>query len=711
LTEDGSAVLFLRTGPRDPTLALFETSVATGVTRPLVTPAELLQGSPETLSVAEAARRERQRIVDRGFTTFDLSKDGRRVLLPLSGRMYVFERAGDKPGQIRAFGKSGDAVIDPRFSPDGKSVAFVRNNDLFVTDVDSGRERRLTRGGTETRTHGLAEFVAQEEMERHEGYFWSPDSRFVAYAEVDQSELPRFTIADPAHPEKPANLFPYPRAGTKNARVRLGIVAATGGKVTWIRWDQERFPYLARVIWKEKTAPLSLLVQTRDQRTAAFMSVDPRTGATTMLHEETDDAWVELEHGLPRWLPDGSGFLAVSERSGRRALERHDRTGKRVDTIVPGEMGFATLLGISRDSQRVQVTTALPTSTRIWEVPLTAKGAKDTTTKDAATSGPAAAPQMTLRAVSPDEIAEHNAVFAESANAYVDNRTSATSFPEATLYRRANPDAAWEKVGVLPSVAAAPPFLPNLTLTAVKAGPLTFHAAVVRPRKFVAGNKYPVIVNVYGGPTSLTVRADQRHYLMAQWMADHGAIVVAIDNRGTPRRDRAWSRAIKGNFGDVPLDDQVAGLRGLLAAHPEMDGNRVGIYGWSFGGYMAALAVMKRPDVFKVGVAGAPVVDWQDYDTHYTERYLGLPQENATGYGTSNLVPLAKSLKRPLLVIHGTGDDNVYFFHSLKLADALFRAGRRFDFLPLSVTHQVPDPVVRERLWGRVAEFLLRHLR
>ncbi|HEY0707901.1 MAG TPA: DPP IV N-terminal domain-containing protein, partial [Polyangia bacterium] len=642
--------------------------------------------------------------VDRGFTTFDVSKDGKRVLLPLSGRVYVFERAGDKPGRIRALGKPGDAVIDPRFSPDGKQVAFVRDNDLFAIDVDSGRERRLTRGGSETLTHGLAEFVAQEEMERHEGYFWSPDSRFLAYAEVDQSGLERFTIADPAHPEKPANLFPYPRAGGKNARVRLGIVAATGGATTWVRWDDQRYPYLARVIWKEKAAPLSLLVQTRDQRAAAFLAVAPRTGATTTLHEETDDAWVELEHGLPRWLPDGSGFLSVSERSGRRALERYDRTGKLLGTVVPGELGFASLLGVTRDGQRAQVSTALPTSTRIWEVPLAVATTAPAGTAAVATRG------NTLRALSPDEVAEHAAVFAESGTAYVDTRTSATSLPEATLYRRAHLDAAWERVGVLPSVAAAPPFLPNLTLTSVKAGPLTFHAALVRPRQFVAGNKYPVIVNVYGGPTALTVRADQRHYLMAQWMADHGAIVVAIDNRGTPRRDRAWSRAIKGNFGEVPLDDQITALKGLLAAHPEMDGARVGIYGWSFGGYMAALAVMKRPDVFKVGVAGAPVVDWQDYDTHYTERYLGLPQENPTGYGTSNLVPLAKGLRRPLLVIHGTGDDNVYFFHSLKLADALFRAGRRFEFLPLSVTHQVPDPAVRERLWGRIAEFLLRNL-
>jgi dipeptidyl-peptidase-4 len=206
------------------------------------------------------------------------------------------------------------------------------------------------------------------------------------------------------------------------------------------------------------------------------------------------------------------------------------------------------------------------------------------------------------------------------------------------------------------------------------------------------------------------VRSDESRFLLPQWIADHGVVVVAIDNRGTPRRGRAWSRVIKGNFGRIPLDDQVDALRALAARHPELDLSRVGIYGWSFGGYMAALAALKRPDVFKVAVAGAPVVDWRDYDTHYTERYLGMPDQNQAGYDESSLLTYAAKLERPLLLIHGTTDDNVYFLHSLKLADALFRAGKSFDFLPLTGTHQVPDAVVRERLWGRLVGFLLAGL-
>jgi dipeptidyl-peptidase-4 len=302
------------------------------------------------------------------------------------------------------------------------------------------------------------------------------------------------------------------------------------------------------------------------------------------------------------------------------------------------------------------------------------------------------------------DTAEHAPVFARDGSVFADTRTVAEGWPQVLVI-----SADGIKRGQLPDVAERPPFQVSLELTTV--GEQRFHAAVIRPRAFQPGQRYPVIVQVYGGPHALTVKSDQRQYLLHQWIADHGAIVVAIDNRGTPRRGRAWERAIKGRFGDVPLDDQVAGLQALGARYPELDLDRVGIYGWSFGGTMAAMAVLRRPDIFKVGVAGAPVVDWLDYDTHYTERYLDLPEAAPEAYRVSNLLTYAASLRNPLLLIHGTADDNVYFFHSLKLADALFRAGRPFEFLPLpGITHQLPDPTVRERLWRRMTDFLLDHL-
>ena len=260
------------------------------------------------------------------------------------------------------------------------------------------------------------------------------------------------------------------------------------------------------------------------------------------------------------------------------------------------------------------------------------------------------------------------------------------------------------------SLAETAGFEPNLEFTTVGSDP-EFHAVLVRPRDGGGDRRYPVIVHVYGGPTSLMVRRTPGRYVLDQWIADHGYIVVAIDGRGTPNRGREWQRAVKHDLIEIPLRDQAAALGLLGKKYHELDLKRVGIYGWSFGGYFSAMAVMRMPDVFHVGVAGAPVVDWHDYDTHYTERYMGLPQNNEDGYRASNVLTYADRLSRPLLLIHGTSDDNVYFMHSLKLADALFRQGRRFDFLPLAgFTHMVPDPLVTTRLYTRIMDHFDRHL-
>ena len=331
----------------------------------------------------------------------------------------------------------------------------------------------------------------------------------------------------------------------------------------------------------------------------------------------------------------------ASERSGKRALELRRPDGSFVREVFPGALGFHDLVHLSEDGAVAYALGATSTSTRLFRLALEE-----------------AAPPVPLT----DDAAEHSPLFARNGTLYVDTRTAADSLAVSTVYRLEK--AKWTRVGVLPSVAEAPPFRPNLQLTTVNPTPdRLFHVAVVRPRAFRPGTKYPVVVNVYGGPSSLMVRSDESRYLLPQWIADHGVIVVAIDNRGTPRRDRAWSRIIKGSFARIPLDDQVEALRALAGRLPEMDLTRVGIYGWSFGGYMAALAVLKRPDVFRVAVAGAPVVDWRDYDTHYTERYLELPEKNPSGYDESSLLTHAGGLTRPLLLIHGTTDDNVYFFH------------------------------------------------
>jgi dipeptidyl-peptidase-4 len=679
-TPDGKAVLFLRAQARVPKLRLYEFDVASGKTRELLTPEQVLKGAEEHLSPEEKARRERMRVSVGGFTNFQLSEDGSRILVSLSGKLYLVERPG---GRIHELKTGAGNLLDPRFSPDGKSIAYVLDNDVHVLDLATQKETRVTTGGTEKRTHGLAEFVAQEEMHRFSGYWWSPDARAIAYEEADASPVELWYVADPARPGQPPLPSYYPRPGKSNVNARLGIVPVAGGSTTWVQWDVDRYPYLTTVRW-DKDSPLLLAVQTRDQKELVLLRADPETGRTTPLVTERDAAWVNLHQDVPRWLKDGSGFLWTSERDGGPQLELRDPKGELIRVLVPPSAGYSGLVDVDPKAGRVvyQASTD-PTQVQLFQVPL--QGGQ-------------------VQAVTHDP-GVHGAAFSRNHAVYVHTTTLLDAMPRTTVER-----ADGALVGELPSVAEEPPFHPRSEILKVGDGN-GYYAAVIRPRNFDAHKRYPVLVDVYGGPGHQKVTAAMNTRLLDQWLADQGFIVVSLDNRGTPGRGRDWERALRGHFGSVPLDDQVAGLQALGKRFPQMDLDRVGIEGWSFGGYMAALAVLRRPDVYKAAVAGAPVVDWLDYDTHYTERYLGLPESDPAAYQEGSLLTYATDLKRPLLLIHGTADDNVYFRHTLKLADALFRAGKEFELLPLSgLTHMVPDAVVTQRLWGRIARHFQEHL-
>jgi dipeptidyl-peptidase 4 len=680
IVPGGKAVVFLRSGPRSFVRDLYELDVASGQERLLASAEKLLGGGDEQLSVEEKARRERARLAARGIATFDMSEDGRRLLVPLSGRLFVIER---QSGAVRELPAAGGYPLDPRFSPDGSRIACVRDGELRVVELAGGSERRLTTGATSTLTHGLAEFVAQEEMGRHEGYWWSPDGGTLAYEESDTGKVEVLHIADPMHPERPADSWPYPRPGHRNAEVRLGLVPAAGGATVWVDWDRQLYPYLAAVSW-EKDGPLTLLVQNRAQTEERLLSVDPATGTTRTLLVESDPAWLEIRHGVPRWLAGGSGFLWISERGGEARLELRDAAGRAQRWLTPEGFGLRSLAGVDAAAGIAWVTASFdPVQEQVWRVPLA--------------GGQAAA--LTTGA------AKRDAVVARDGSAVVWSEERLSGERSWNVLARDG-----GRVAQLRSVGETPAFFPRLELAGL--GPLALRAALVRPRDFQPGRKYPVLVSVYGGPTVTTVHASPWGYLLSQWMADHGFIVLTLDGRGTPGRGRIWERVIKGNLIEQQLADQVAGLQEAGARYPEMDLTRTGIFGWSFGGYFAAMAAMRRPDVYKAAVAGAPVCDWQDYDTHYTERYLGLPQQNPDGYRQSSVLTWCPRLEVPLLIVHGTADDNVYFLHSLKMADALFRAGRQYDFLVLpGFTHMVPDAQVQRSLQERVLAFFVDHLR
>jgi dipeptidyl-peptidase 4 len=689
-TPDGKQVFFLRSAARDATQQLYAFDTATGQTRELITPAQLLGSADEVLSKEEKARRERLRLSAKGFTRFDLTPDGNTLLLPLSGKLFALELSTQK---VRTLDDGAKPALDAQLSPDGSRVAFVRDYDLYVRELKNGKETRLTQGGSEALQHGLPEFIAQEEMGRYQGFWFSPDGKTLAYEEADHREVERFTISDPAQPEAGATGFYYPRPGKNNVRVRLGLMPATGGTTTWVRWDTAKYPYLLRVEWpktKPVQAPLTLIVQTRDQREQAVLTVQPN-GSTQTLLVQRDPAWLDPDFSFVRWLPDGSGFLSASEERGETQLLLYDRKGGNAQVLV--SRGFDAVQGVDDDGRVTATVFASPLEVQVLRI--------------TPQLGPAAVPD--LLATGPGE---RSVVLARASGHYAVTEATLDQPATTTVFT-----ADGSRIGVLPSVAELPMVWPMPELLTVEHDGETFHAAVLKPRNFDAKKKYPVIDSVYGGPTTNVVSANAMAYLRDQWLADHGAIVVKIDNRGTLRRNREWARAFKdrdGKNGDalsVIVNDQANVLLALARQVPQMDITRVGITGWSYGGTSSAAAVMLRPDVFKVAVAGAPVTDWADYDTHYTERYLDTPQANPEGYAKSNLVARAAELSRPLLLIHGSGDDNVYFLHSLRLADALFRAGKPFEFLPLvNFTHMVANTQVQERLDARVAEFLFRTL-
>lgn len=680
LTHDGRTAFFLRGGPRDPVLRLYEMDVATGTERELLTPAQLLGNAEENLSTEEKARRERARVTLKGFTKFHLSEDGQRLLVTLSGRLYVVNRS-----DLSVIPLPGTNWIDPRFSPDGTAVAAVSGGELHVIELATNTVRAVTQGASATVTNGVAEFVAQEEMDRSQGYWWSPDSQWLAYQRNDESAVETRYVADALNPERPPVTFRYPKAGSTNAKVELGAVARTGGPTRWIPWDHASYPYLTRVVWSEPGAPLCLLVQNRAQQEQILLAADPTTGTTRELLRESDPAWLDLDsRHLPLWLAGGRQFLWSTEARGTWQVELRASDGSIVRVITPPEFVYKGIIHAYLPENGVYVAGGSdPRETQVWRFPLD--------------GGPGV--QLTR------ERGMHSAAVAKSGRALIHTFSLLDGRSGRDVLDRDG-----RILASLRSVAEVPPHVPQVEITRTVGGVRQFNAALVRPRAFQPGRKYPVILDVYAGPHTTVVTSSARAYLMDQWTADQGYIVVRLDGRGTPYRGREWQRAVRGNLIDIALEDQIAGLEALGTMYPELDLTRVGVTGGSFGGYFAAMATIRRPDIFRAGVAVAPVATWENYDTYYTERYLGLPQENPGAYRVSSVLTYAAELRRPLLLIHGLTDDNVYFQHTLQLADALFRAGRSYELLPQLGTHLLSDPLQKLRQEQRVMEFFNRHL-
>ncbi|MEY2934366.1 MAG: hypothetical protein RL033_5115 [Pseudomonadota bacterium] len=707
VTPDGSEVLFRRSAARSFVADLYAFDVKSGQERRLVSAEQLLGGVAESLSAEERAQRERMRLATRGITAFSSDEAGVRLLIPLSGRLFVLERQGGAAArELRVPGP----VLDARLSPDGSRVACVSQGDLYVLDASGAAPwRRLTTRASVAIEHGLAEFVAQEEMSRFQGYWWSPDSRSIAYQRSDLSQVETLYISDATHPEQAPQSFRYPRVGGANAEVTLGVIELESGRTTWVDWDRTQYPYLAAVSWQTH-APLTLVVQNRAQ-TEEHVLAAAANGTTRSLLVERDPAWLNLDaSGVPYWAPDGQSFLWSTERNGSWELELRGAGGELVRTLTSAGLGYQALAGF--DVQRNAAWVLASTDSRqsqVYRVPLDGSAIERVTHVDG---------NYALRASKQSGVA-------------VVVGTEANGARQARVLRADGSQAA-----ELRSLAEVPAALPAPEYLSVQVAGRTHQALVLRPRSFVQGRRYPVLLSVYGGPHHNHVQLDPYGYLADQWYADGGFIVVRADGRGTMGRGRDWERAIHQRLASVPLEDQVAILQAVAAQKPELDLGRVGIFGWSFGGYLSAMAAELRPDVFRAAAAGAPVTDWRDYDTHYTERYMGLltgsqvagsqvagsqvagsqvagsqVAGSEAAYDENSALVHAAQLERPLLLIHGTTDDNVYFTHSLKLSQALFRAGKHFEMLPLAgFTHMVPDPVVKRALSHRILDFFRHNL-
>ena len=647
VAEDGNRVLFLRSGAGDdPVNCLWSLDPATGGEHLVADPADLLSEGQSVVPTAERERRERAREVGSGIVAYDALPDLERACFVLDGRVFLADLTGD--GRVVEMSSSGDA-FDPRISPDGMSVAYVSGRGIRITGPAG--DHRLVGGATETVSWGSAEFVAAEEMGRNRGHWWSPDGEQILAARVDTVGVEEWWIASPVEPGSRPRPIRYPSAGTTNAEVVLALVALDGSTtdVDWGGGPGGDFEYLAGVRWVAGE-PLTLTVQTRDQRTLAILTVEQATGVVTEHYRVTDDNWVELVPGSPRWW-EGS-LLTVEDRGDTRRLIVDG------EPLSPDGLQIRSVQGIHDDGVLVSASTD-PVDVDVIRVE---------------------------RGGSVEVISGGGGV------------CSAVEGGGTLAVSRSDLDGISLEVSghLVSSLAEQPLVTPTPDFHVV--GERDVRSAVLFPSDH-DGSPLPVLVDPYGGPHAQRVQRARSQFLTSQWFADRGFAVVVADGRGTPGRGPVWERAVAGDLAGPVLDDQVDALEALAADDDRLDLSRVAIRGWSFGGYLAALAVLRRPDVFHAAVAGAPVTDWRLYDTHYTERYLGHPGSHPEAYELTDLCAEAASLTRPLLLIHGLADDNVVAAHTLQLSRALLEAGRPHRVLPLSgVTHMTPQPEVAENL-------------
>ena len=638
--------------------SLWEYEIGSGERRVVAGP----ERESKPLAREEQLQRERTRTRELGVTDYRFAKEAaeRTILIPGGPRLRVLR--GEEAGELAGT----EAALDARISVDGRRVSFVRGGELWATEVGGGKPQRLTSDAEEGLTNGAAEFIAAEELDRADGHWWSPDGERIAFVRADSRAIEEYAIVHQGMDAVDVERHRYPFAGEANALVQLGVVELESGLTTWMDLGAEADIYLAQVAWRPDGV-LTAQVLSREQTSLQLLAFDA-DGQAIALIEEQQEPWINLSHDA-RFLESGE-ILWSSERTGFRHLSVHDASGVELRTLTEGKWVVTRVVALDERGGWVyfMATRESPLERHLYRVPL-AGGELE---------------QLT------EEAGWHDAGVSPSGDAFVDTSSSVERAPVVTLRSLAGTDplTLYDNNGLTASTLGVqvPEFL---SLQADDGTELW--GSIYRPEPLEEGRRYPLVVSVYGGPHAQLVTnswgaaVDMR----AQYLAQQGYVVFRVDNRGSANRGLAFEAALNRRMGTVEVEDQVAAVR-FLASMPYVDEERVGIYGWSYGGYMSCMCLMQEPEVFKVGVAGAPVTHWDGYDTGYTERYMGTPQDNEAGYEQGAVMTHVERLAGKLLLVHGGIDENVHFRHTARLITALTAAQKPYDLLLFPEERHMP---------------------
>ncbi len=695
ISPDGTRVTFLRAKPDDQfQLDLWEYQLKDNKTRLLVD-SRKLEPNGEQLSDAEKARRERERTAGlHGIVSYQWSPDGRQLLFPVGAKLYVYSLA--TPDAAPRVLNTGDNVIDPKISPKGRYVSYVRDQNLWVTDLTTGESKQLTHDGGGTVHNGEAEFVAQEEMERSSGYWWAPDDSAIAFERYDEAHVQVTKRTELYADHTDVIDQRYPGAGTPNVVVKLGLVAPTGGQPRWIDLGKDTDIYLTRVNWLPDGRHVTYQRMPRSQQRLELRLVDARTLAQRTLLTETSDNWINLNDDLT-FLKDGKSFLWGSERSGYHHLYLYGIDGKLRHAVSEGDWPIDGLLAVNEHNGTVYVSSnkdAVP-ERQVYALKLDGSTAK--------------APVRISQGAG-----THMAEFAHDASFYLDNFSSVDTPPQVSVHK---PDGAlltWIEPNKLDEKHPFWPYHEGLIKpefgTLKAADGQTLYYRVYKPAGFDPGRKYPVFDTYYGGPHAQVVTNAWGDYFN-QYMAQQGFVVFSLDNRGMDRRGHVFEAPIYQQLGAVEVEDQLVGVQ-WLKSQPWVDGRRIGVFGWSYGGFMTTMMLAKASDQIAGGVAVAPVTNWRLYDTFYTERYLGRPQDNDAGYTRSSPMAWLDGLTAKLYLVHGMADDNVLFLNSTELMAELQKRGTQFQFMAYpGAKHGLNLPGQRTHVYHLIERFFQHQIK